>query len=272
MVLGSFTLLFLATLSLLSSQSRAESTEDEAAILARRLLANTGTGQISTTMSSHTVFPKHPFSSVEYYADCPGTEFTGNPLLFMSVWSLNTQNMLTDKLSRVSLSVRMLRREDVGRGWDDENPEWNAETQEARNRFVVQSGVRKNYLSRLGNPAAREDAESKVSIQRHTSTSLNTSQQNSTLPTFLLPMIHARFTLIGHTTLIPMSSPSYDAGIRCFLSVHPDAKDYINMTSPDNHGFKLFKLNVEGVYWIGGLGDRHYIGWIDVNKYLDAKI
>ena len=46
----------------------------------------------------------------------------------------------------------------------------------------------------------------------------------------------------------------------CFLEKHPDAEAW----TPGNkiHESYWARLVVEEVYWIGGFGDRAYIGWI----------
>ena len=47
----------------------------------------------------------------------------------------------------------------------------------------------------------------------------------------------------------------------CFVNKHPDAKYWL----PGNpiHESEWVRLVVTQVYWIGGFGDRAYIGWID---------
>ena len=48
---------------------------------------------------------------------------------------------------------------------------------------------------------------------------------------------------------------------KCFVKQHPDAKYWL----PGNsiHESEFVRLVVTQVYWIGGFGDRAYIGWID---------
>lgn len=74
-----------------------------------------------------------------------------------------------------------------------------------------------------------------------------------------------RFSLIGH--IEPLSKKEVgDHGIKsCFLASHPDAK----LWTPGNeiHESWWARLVVEEVYWIGGFGDRAYIGWIPVEVY-----
>jgi hypothetical protein len=68
-----------------------------------------------------------------------------------------------------------------------------------------------------------------------------------------------RYSLLGYIEKIsPESSADLAA---CFVSKHPDAKYWL----PGNriHESEFVRLVVTQVYWIGGFGDRAYIGWID---------
>lgn len=55
----------------------------------------------------------------------------------------------------------------------------------------------------------------------------------------------------------------------CFVKKHPDARYWL----PGNaiHESEWVRLVVEGVYWVGGFGDRAYIGWIPVEGYKSVK-
>lgn len=74
-----------------------------------------------------------------------------------------------------------------------------------------------------------------------------------------------RFSLIGH--IEPLSKKEVtEHGVKsCFLKSHPDAKAW----TPGNeiHESWWARLVVEEVYWIGGFGDRAYIGWIPIEVY-----
>jgi len=74
-----------------------------------------------------------------------------------------------------------------------------------------------------------------------------------------------RFSLLGYLEKI-------DEGIihnlelaKCFVSTHQDAKFWL----PGNpiHTSEWVRLVVQDVYWIGGFGDRAYIGWIPVEEW-----
>ncbi|KAM0800142.1 pyridoxamine 5'-phosphate oxidase-domain-containing protein [Usnea florida] len=74
-----------------------------------------------------------------------------------------------------------------------------------------------------------------------------------------------RFSLVGYIEPIPTSEIlSYDVKA-CFLDRHPDAKAWL----PGNkiHQSWWGRLVVREVYWIGGFGDRAYIGWIPETEW-----
>lgn len=83
-----------------------------------------------------------------------------------------------------------------------------------------------------------------------------------------------RFSLLGH--LEPIALPdaaahpaahaaAADALAACFTRSHPDARWWL----PGNriHESEWVRLVVDHVYWIGGFGDRAYIGWIPAAEW-----
>lgn len=75
-----------------------------------------------------------------------------------------------------------------------------------------------------------------------------------------------RFSLFGRLERVVPESPLELAALaRCFVSVHPDARFWL----PGNpiHRSEWQRLVVTHVYWIGGFGDRAYIGWIPVEEW-----
>lgn len=68
-----------------------------------------------------------------------------------------------------------------------------------------------------------------------------------------------RYSLIGY--LEKIDSASTEALSACFVDAHPDAKYWL----PGNriHESEFVRLVVTKIYWVGGFGDRAYIGWID---------
>jgi hypothetical protein len=74
-----------------------------------------------------------------------------------------------------------------------------------------------------------------------------------------------RFSLTGYLEKIQGGTMDQMRLAKCFTSVHPDAKYWL----PGNriHECEWVRLVVTDVYWIGGFGDRAYIGWIPVEEW-----
>ncbi|KAH6630238.1 pyridoxamine 5'-phosphate oxidase-domain-containing protein [Chaetomium sp. MPI-SDFR-AT-0129] len=78
-----------------------------------------------------------------------------------------------------------------------------------------------------------------------------------------------RFSLLGHLEPIEGSDdPNSGIGAqiaKCYVDSHPDAKYWL----PGNriHEAHFVRLVVEQVYWVGGFGDRAFIGWIPVEEW-----
>ncbi|KAI0415752.1 pyridoxamine 5'-phosphate oxidase-domain-containing protein [Xylaria grammica] len=72
-----------------------------------------------------------------------------------------------------------------------------------------------------------------------------------------------RFSLLGYVERI--NDVSAAALSECFVKKHPDAKYWL----PGNriHESEFVRLVVQQVYWVGGFGDRAYIGWIPVEEW-----
>ena len=74
-----------------------------------------------------------------------------------------------------------------------------------------------------------------------------------------------RFSVIGYLEKIS-STEVESLGVEgCFTGYHPDAVTWF----PGNgiHESEWARLVVKEVYWIGGFGDRAYIGWIPVDDW-----
>lgn len=74
-----------------------------------------------------------------------------------------------------------------------------------------------------------------------------------------------RFSLEGYVEAIPAKEVKEDDIEACFLSKHAEAKAW----SPGNqiHESWWARLVVQGVYWVGGFGDRAFIGWIPAEEW-----
>lgn len=69
-----------------------------------------------------------------------------------------------------------------------------------------------------------------------------------------------RFSLVGYIEPVPEEEVEVQGVEECFLGMHPDAEAWL----PGNeiHESWWGRLVVEEIYWIGGFGDRAFIGWI----------
>ncbi|KAF1997952.1 hypothetical protein P154DRAFT_409011, partial [Amniculicola lignicola CBS 123094] len=74
-----------------------------------------------------------------------------------------------------------------------------------------------------------------------------------------------RFSLVGYLEYLSPEDVLKHAVPACFVGYHPDAAAWL----PGNriHESKWVRLVVQDVYWIGGFGDRAYIGWIPVTEW-----
>lgn len=74
-----------------------------------------------------------------------------------------------------------------------------------------------------------------------------------------------RFSLVGRLEDIDVDAVEQAGVTACYVKYHPDAAWWL----PGNriHQSKWVRLVVEEIYWIGGFGDRAYIGWIPLKEW-----
>jgi hypothetical protein len=74
-----------------------------------------------------------------------------------------------------------------------------------------------------------------------------------------------RFALLGFLEKITQEEVVGQGLGKCFVKTHKDARYWL----PGNsiHESQFVRLVVQEVYWIGGFGDRAYIGWIPVDEW-----
>ncbi|KAI5276355.1 hypothetical protein E4T47_00667 [Aureobasidium subglaciale] len=74
-----------------------------------------------------------------------------------------------------------------------------------------------------------------------------------------------RFSLVGRLENVDDADVEKAGLAACFVRNHPDAVAWL----PGNriHTSRWVRLVVEEVYWIGGFGDRAYIGWIPLSAW-----
>ncbi len=74
-----------------------------------------------------------------------------------------------------------------------------------------------------------------------------------------------RFSLIGHLDDISEEDVEANEIAKCYTNVHPDAKYWL--PGGGGHSARWARLVVDNIYFVGGFGDRAYIGWIDVDAW-----
>ncbi|KAK3819214.1 MAG: pyridoxamine 5'-phosphate oxidase-domain-containing protein [Linnemannia elongata] len=82
------------------------------------------------------------------------------------------------------------------------------------------------------------------------------------------PMVDPRVTLMGR--LVPVEEAKQKKAEECFVAKHPEAKWWL--PGAGFHDFKWYNLDIEEIYYIGGFGGIHYIGWIPVDTYYNADL
>ncbi|EAQ89872.1 hypothetical protein CHGG_06491 [Chaetomium globosum CBS 148.51] len=220
-------------------------TSYESAVLGRRILALTPLGTLST------VFPEDknsndasaqerrppglggmPYGLMEYIADCE-TDDAGNPTILAIAIGTTFKNAAAG--SNVSLAVQ----------WAPPHPPAKR----------IKSG-RKSWFSFLDLFGAAEDAH----YHHHHYHDIPLPYSAANLP---------RFSLLGHLEAIE-GGDDRDGEVgaalaSCYVKSHPDARYWL----PGNriHEAHFVRLVVEQVYWVGGFGDRAFIGWIPVAEW-----
>ncbi|TEY84237.1 hypothetical protein BOTCAL_0018g00140 [Botryotinia calthae] len=78
-----------------------------------------------------------------------------------------------------------------------------------------------------------------------------------------------RFSILGYLEPITTSTAEEQELRQCFVDTHPDAKYWL----PGNHihHSEWVRLVVQEIYWIGGFGDRAYIGWIPIEEWRSVE-
>lgn len=179
-----------------------------------------------------------PIGMMDYIADC-GTEEEGNPTILAIKIATSFKNVAAG--SNMSISVN----------WVPPYP--------PAKRIKSASSPSYNPLSWLSRWWAGSE-----NVVDHDDTTV-------TLPPDYDPVPYSaanlpRFSLLGHLEDIHPSSEADAADLQdCFLTSHPDARYWL----PGNriHEAGWVRLVVDEVYWVGGFGDRAYIGWIPVAEW-----
>ncbi|KAL2198690.1 pyridoxamine 5'-phosphate oxidase-domain-containing protein, partial [Corynascus similis CBS 632.67] len=234
-------------------------TSYESAILGRRILALTPLGTLSTVFpedkkresseSDGEVSAKErrppglsglPYGLMEYIADCEDDDL-GNPTILAIAIGTTFKNAAAG--SNVSLAVQ----------WTPPHP--------PAKRIKSSSSSISNWLSYFGLSQAKDEKKDDDDD--------DDDDRDISLPYSAANL--PRYSLLGHLEPIPGGDDRSDekgVGARlasCYVRSHPDARYWL----PGNriHEAHFVRLVVEQVYWVGGFGDRAYIGWIPVEEW-----
>jgi len=235
-------------------------TSYESAILGRRILALTPLGTLSTVFpedkkqesseSDGEVSAKErrppglsglPYGLMEYIADCEDDDL-GNPTILAIAIGTTFKNAAAG--SNVSLAVQ----------WTPPHPP-------AKRIKSSSSSSISNWLSYFGLSRAKDEKKDDDDD--------DDDDRDISLPYSAANL--PRYSLLGHLEPIPGGDDRSDekgVGARlasCYVRSHPDARYWL----PGNriHEAHFVRLVVEQVYWVGGFGDRAYIGWIPVEEW-----
>lgn len=112
-------------------------------------------------------------------------------------------------------------------------------------------------------------------ISRHSQNILQSTDQAASISiTSPNPIAaHARVALIGNVTVFRNTTDVPDVShIRhCYLSKHPDARQWLPDDDEAAHIAYWSRFDPHTVYFVGGFGDEHYIGYIPLQLYQAAK-
>ncbi|KAI0062409.1 hypothetical protein BV25DRAFT_1825385 [Artomyces pyxidatus] len=110
-------------------------------------------------------------------------------------------------------------------------------------------------------------------ISRHTQNILHSPSHSASISVSSDPpaAARARVALMGSVTLLPDDSPESEALKDCYLAQHPDAVEWIPGDDEGAHVAYWGIFDPHTVYFVGGFGDEHYIGYVPLNLYQTAS-
>ncbi|GAC75114.1 hypothetical protein PANT_14d00043 [Moesziomyces antarcticus T-34] len=81
-----------------------------------------------------------------------------------------------------------------------------------------------------------------------------------------------RITLFGHFDILNVTQEPREAekASQCYLEQHKDASHWAPNSTESPHVPFWATFNVDKVYWVGGFGDEHYIGWFTSDEWSTA--
>lgn len=283
--------------SLLSSSSSSSPHQEgyriptsyESAVQGRRILALTPLATLTSVYPTSPYTPpgwEHrpvdvagtPSGLMEYIADCEtdpgaagGAGDVGNPTVLAVLIAPPFQNVRDGRYANVSLALQWtppyppasrIGSEAAAGGGAEAGAEGGAEAGE-RAASVLDSvlgffGLERRTSGRRQHSHRRPHHPHRPH-HHHPPTKNAVSYSAANLP---------RFSLHGYLEEIPVVPETSTSAVNlssCFVAAHPDARYWLPGSGPHTTAWR--RLVVEHVYWIGGFGDRAFIGWIPVDEW-----
>ncbi|KAI5123671.1 hypothetical protein M0805_001700 [Coniferiporia weirii] len=109
-------------------------------------------------------------------------------------------------------------------------------------------------------------------ISRHTQNILHSPTHSASMTVWSSPPAasKARVSLMGNVTFLD-SRFAVDSGIRdCYLRQHPDARWWLPDDPDAAHLAYWARFDPHSVFFVGGFGDKHYIGNVPLDLYQNA--
>lgn len=109
-------------------------------------------------------------------------------------------------------------------------------------------------------------------ISRHSQNILHSPSHSASISVWSDPpaAARARVSLIGNVTILPDDDPDAERLKQCYLSQHPDAQDWIPGDDEGAHLAYWARFDPHSVYFVGGFGDEHLIGYLPLELYQSA--
>ncbi|KAL2758564.1 hypothetical protein ACRALDRAFT_2052073 [Sodiomyces alcalophilus JCM 7366] len=227
-------------------------TSYESAVMGRRILALSKLGHLSTVFppsSSSSLDSEDqetqdwrrppgldgvPIGMMDYVADCEA-DGLGNPTVLAFAIATSFQNARAG--SNISLSMR----------WTPPHPPAKRMSTESSSSLSFF-----DHLRGLLGFSPSTDADGNDDGDDHDTVPYSAAN---------LP----RLSILGYVETFQPDSDEESALASCFVNRHPDARYWL----PGNriHRCEWARIVVQAIYFVGGFGDRAYIGWIPVDQW-----
>lgn len=233
-------------------------TSYESAVMGRRMLALSKLGHLATVFpssSSSTVDSQDaetqdwrrppglegvPIGMMDYVADCEA-DGLGNPTVLAVSIATTFQNARAG--SNISLSMR----------WTPPHP--------PAKRISSEPSSPLSFFDHLRGLLGLSPSSSDSHSDSEDSGDHDTPHDTVPYSAANLP----RFSILGYLETFHPDEDEESALASCYVAKHPDARYWL----PGNriHRSEWARIVVQAIFWVGGFGDRAYIGWIPVEQW-----